>query len=365
MISTAPKRILFAPLDWGLGHTTRIIPLIRLVQQLGHTAIVAGNAAQRSYLQGAVDGVIYEELEGYNIRYSASNKWLQVGLLLQIPGILRSIQAENEWLRRYTATHQLHGIIADNRYGLHHPTVPSVLLTHQLRIQTGMGNAADAAVQKMHYSYLNRFQATWVVDAQGPINLAGRLAHTQPLPNHAQYIGLLSRFAGIDVPRTEGTGPLVVLLSGPEPQRTTFANLLLLQLRQSTGEVVFIGGSADAPPPQGLPGNIHYIGRVSGPELAGILASAGQIVCRSGYSTIMDLVAMGKQAVLVPTPGQTEQEYLARYLLEKGYCYSSPQHSFQLSNALAAAAGHAYQFPPAAGLYQQHVGVLSAWLGGL
>jgi hypothetical protein len=165
--------------------------------QLGHNPIVAGNAAQLEIIRAAFpDGIATTPLDGYNVSYSSWNRFLQMGLLTQIPGLLRTIQQEHHWLKEKADQLKLDGVISDNRYGLFHTAVPTVILTHQLRIQTGLGTIADNLVQRRHYKFLNRFGKVWVVDTPDGPGLAGILSHPAALPDNACYTGLLSRLAG-------------------------------------------------------------------------------------------------------------------------------------------------------------------------
>ncbi len=336
MVTKKPKHILIAPLDWGLGHTTRCIPLIEYLSGQGHKVIVAGNEAQRSYLEQSCVQAELIHLEGYNITYSKWNKWAQMGLMTQAPDVLKAIKAEHRWLEKLCKERKIDGIISDNRYGLHHDTIPNVIITHQLQIKTGMGLVADRSVQKIHYSLLNRFGAIWVADVEGRENLAGTLAHTTPLPAHTSYIGWLSRFANNILPEksNEITGPVLFLISGPEPARSELSSLLWHEALKYKGEVIFAEGSDLAKNPEIVPPHITYHKRLSG-EMAGqAIKSAGLVICRSGYSTIMDLVALQKKAILIPTPGQTEQEYLGHLLHDKGIFFSVMQNNFNLGKAI-------------------------------
>jgi glycosyl transferase family 28 len=340
LATNKPKYILFAPLDWGLGHTTRCIPLIRCIQSLGHIPVVAGNASQRTFIEETFSDIDFIHLDGYNIRYSKWNRAGQIGLLSQMPRILKTIRDEHNWLLQLCDSRQIDGIISDNRYGLHHPRIPSVILTHQLQVQTGMGNFLNNVVQKLHYKFLNRFNETWVVDAPGIPNLAGKLSHPDVLPDHTKYIGLLSQFEG--VPANDKTdNSIVILLSGPEPLRSDLSRILWQQAQQHKGPVTFIEGTEKATAPTTIPAHITYHKRLTSQQLAPILRNAHMIICRSGYSTLMDLVALRKKAILIPTPGQTEQEYLGKHLQEQGVFYCARQRGFDLERVL----GEAGRFP--------------------
>ena len=234
MATQQPKHILIAPLDWGLGHTTRCIPLIRHIQQLGHVPVVAGNQAQRTFIEETFGNIENIHLEGYNISYSGWNRFSQAGLLSQLPRIQKTITAEHKWLQQLSHEIKIDGIISDNRYGLFHDTIPSVIITHQLNVLSGLGNITDRAILKIHYSYLNRFQNTWVADAPGEKNLGGKLSHPAVLPRHTKYIGLLSQFEEVNS-NIDPDHYILILLSGPEPQRSILSRILWQQAIEHKG----------------------------------------------------------------------------------------------------------------------------------
>jgi hypothetical protein len=365
LVSKQPKYILIAPLDWGLGHTTRCIPIISYLLELGHIPIVAGNAVQEAVIRNYFPDITCVMLQGYNIAYTKWNKWLQAGLLWQMPRIISVIKAEHEWLKRLAQERRIDGIISDNRYGLFHQHIPSVIITHQLQVQTGLGSIADKLVQKIHYKYLDRFSATWVADVPGTPNLAGKLAHSPLLPHNAAYIGLLSRFYGRVVNMAyNGVGSLLVLLSGPEPQRSMLSAMLWQQVLAYKGNVIFAEGSTSTVTPSDIPSHIVYHKILANDSLANAIANAGMVICRSGYSSLMDLVALNKKAILIPTPGQTEQEYLGKELHGAGIFYTAKQEGFALDRALAEA--KAFPFKPlSAGGYDMHRQVICKWLASI
>ena len=352
-----------APLDWGLGHTARCVPIIAHLQACGHIPVVACNAWQRVFIEKTFGAIEIIDLPGYNITYSRWNQYAQAGLLAQLPGIMHTIRTERQWVQRAVREYRIDGIISDNRYGLYHHTLPSVIMTHQLQIKTGMGSAADRILQKMHYKYMECFAATWVVDAPGTPNLGGGLSHPHTLPGNAVYMGLLSRFAN-ESSGNDGSD-IVILLSGPEPQRGELEKILWAQACSLDRKIIFIAGSATATAPQHIPAHIAYHAQLAGDELLPVLQSAGLVVCRSGYSTIMDLVALRKKAILVPTPGQTEQQYLGTHLHAQGIFYSAPQKAFNLHSAVAAAQQFPFHIPQLHGAYELYKEVVDAWVGGL
>ena len=361
MTTRKPKNILVAPLDWGLGHTTRCIPIIRYLLSLGHGVIVAGNEWQRAFISATFNNIGAIALDGYNVTYSRWNKWAQAGVLAQLPRLHKTIMTEHDWLRHAAKDLQLDGIISDNRYGMFHNELPSVIMTHQLHVLSGMGNIIDRGVQKVHYKYLDRFNSSWIVDVPDAPGLGGILSHTRYPPQNPRYVGLLSQFEGINE-AVDQDGSLLILLSGPEPQRSDLSRILWQQVQGYHGKVVFVEGSNTVLAPAHMPAHITYHNWLAGEKLTPLLLAADRVICRSGYSTIMDLIALGKKAILLPTPGQTEQEYLARHLLETGIFYSAKQENFDLNKAMGEADMHPYKSLGFNNPYMSYRPVLEDWI---
>ncbi len=303
-----------------------------------------------------------QHLDGYRIHYNEGNT-LANAIARQVPGILKTIRKENDWLHQYCTKHKIDGIISDNRYGLHHSSIPSVIITHQLQIQTGMGRLADAMLQMLHYKYLNRFSQCWVADVPGNFNLGGRLSHPNHLPKNTRYIGLLSQFRSRSARLDRGH--LLVLLSGPEPQRTILHNKLWEQVKDLDQKVVFIAGSEHSVSPTIIPSNITYHPILSGEPLLEELENAELVICRSGYSTLMDLAVSGKSAITIPTPGQTEQEYLAAHLYKQGIHYTVDQNKLNLSEALEAVKDFPFHKPDLSNGFSLHQPVIKDWIDSL
>lgn len=361
MSASRPKNILIAPLDWGLGHTTRCIPLISYLYRLGHNPIFAGNAAQRSFITDVIGSHIHQvHLDGYNVTYSKWNRVAQVGLMAQLPAISAAISREQRWLTANAAALKLDGIISDNRYGLFHAEIPSIIITHQPQVLSGLGAVADNVVRHLHYKYLGRYDAVWIPDNEGSSNFGGALSHPVKLPLRAQYIGPLSRFADYSAASSGDT--VVIMLSGPEPQRTELSGLLWRQALNQNRSITFIEGSIAAQQPDFIPRHITYHKRLPDNLLAPVLSAAGIVISRSGYSTIMDLAALGKKAILIPTIGQTEQEYLAASLHEQGIFYRAAQNGFDMVTAIAEAEKFPYRSLDIQGSYKQFEKAVKTWL---
>jgi UDP-N-acetylglucosamine transferase subunit ALG13 len=357
------KQLLFAPLDWGMGHTTRCIPLIKYLQKLGHQVVFAGNEVQCAFIKKCmIVDVIY--LEGYNITYGKKRGSFLPHLLLQLPGIVRSMKREHIWLQEQLLLQHYDGIITDNRYGLYTNLVPTVFMTHQLRIRTGMGRVADTLLQRLHYKLLGHFDERWVVDTQGEPNLAGKLSHPTTLPVNTHYIGLLSQLdapvAGAPVSDT-----LLILLSGPEPQRTMLVQKLWQQALLYSKPIIFVEGSSNAQRPISIPRHITWYAQLVTSEVQLAMQQSAIVVCRAGYSTIMDLVRLKKKAILIPTPGQPEQEYLAKYLHIKDIFYYCTQKNVNLIDAIEKAQQFPFTCVIRYGAYSEFTAVVDKWLAKL
>ncbi len=338
------KTILIAPLDWGLGHVTRCIPIITKLQELNCNVIIAAEGPAQLIIYQAFPSIICLPLQGYHVKYSKKKTLFAVKILLQIPKIISVIYKEHRWLKKVVENYAVDAIISDNRFGLYHQSVPCVYITHQLAIQTG-NSIGDKLAQMTHLYFIKKYTKCWVPDFEGKDNVAGKLSHPKLVPSNTTYIGCLSRFQTI--PSINKTYDLVIVISGPEPQRTIFENMLLDQLNIFTGKVLIV---------RGLPGrkmdmpslnikNHEVHAHLSTLELNQVIQQAQIVICRSGYTTVMDLIKLRQKAILVPTPGQTEQEYLASYLFEKEIYYSVPQHKFDLQKALAAIGSFPFHFP--------------------
>jgi uncharacterized protein (TIGR00661 family) len=328
-------RILIAPLDWGLGHATRCIPIISTLIQQESTVIVAAEGQVKTLLQKEFPDIQFIELKGYRIQYSRYKFWMPVKLILQLPKILYRIYTETLWLKKAVAENRIDAVISDNRMGLFHETIPCIYITHQLTIKTG-NQFTESIAQKIHYHYINKFSACWVPDAKAELNLAGALSHPVILPKVAvTYIGPLSRFEKRDLVNKYG---LCIILSGPEPQRTVFEKIILEELHKIEGRICLVRGLPEETEiPQLDNSSIEIKNHLAADELNNIILQSKMIISRCGYSTVMDLVKLQKKAILVPTPGQTEQEYLSRYLHEQKLFYCLDQNSFSLSEAIKSA----------------------------
>jgi uncharacterized protein (TIGR00661 family) len=333
--------ILIAPLDWGLGHATRCIPIINALIQKKCNVILACEGKIENLLFNEFPQINFINLKGYRIHYSKNNWSLPFHIGKQIPKIISTIQYENERLKKIVKEHGINGIISDNRYGFYHDSIPSAFITHQLRIKTGFGRIVDHYLQKLNYKYINRFSECWLPDNESESNLAGELSHPEKMPPvPTKYIGPLSRLQKIN---SKEEKHLLILLSGPEPQRTILENLLIRQLNDYKGSIVLVRGLPGQTNELPLSSNICVYNHLPAEELNQKINEAFVVISRCGYSTVMDLAILKKKSVLIPTPGQTEQEYLAKHLMKNNLALCIEQNKFGLQNALELSNHFNYQ----------------------
>lgn len=305
MQTKSPKRILVAPLDWGLGHATRCIPLVKNYQREGYQVIVAAEGPIEDRLRQSLENVEYVPLLGYRIKYH-KNLPVWSSVLLQFGKIRRSIRDEHRWLLENAELLNISLIISDNRYGLWHPTIHSVLLTHQMQPISPLGGGiARAFVRRIMRGLLKNFNQIHVPDYSDSRRLSGKLSTPfEGLPP-VKYIGQLSRFTCAAkeeiVPNT-----MLAILSGPEPHYSRFYN----RMKEKARHEGFIFRALGWKLPESAIGNDVEL-NANDEQFAKEVARAEKIVCAAGFSTLCDLHALGRQAELFPTPGQTEQEYLA------------------------------------------------------
>lgn len=334
--------VLVAPLDWGLGHTTRCIPIIRELIKQGCRVLIAGNAVQKALLLNEFPQAEFLDLFGYNINYSKSQWALPLKIFSQSTKILFAIKKEREWLQQIIKQYEPDAVISDNRYGLTHPGIYTVFITHQLFVQAPFFRKR---MQKWNYKYIQQFSECWVPDWKSDDNFSGELSHPEKLPRiPVQYLGPLSRLTDLNLP--EEKNHLLILLSGPEPQRTILENKIVQEIGQYPYTATVVRGLPIAKTIIPSTNMIQFYNHLPTEELNKEIARAEFVIARAGYTTIMDVLQLKKKSILVPTPGQTEQKYLAAYLLKKQWIFSVSQKKFSMHSALQQAKDFQYRLPP-------------------
>jgi hypothetical protein len=344
-------KVLISPLNWGFGHAGRMIPLARELQRRGCEVFFAADPPLLRMAEKELPGITTVEVRGLNIRYSRRLPQY-ICIFLQLPVLITAALREHRDLRRLAAKIRPSVIISDNRFGFWHKDIFSVYVTHQVRIAfPGFLGWLGPLAAWLHRLIINRYDLCLVPDYPGETNLSGRLSHDVKLAPNLVYKGPLSRFtvpdnvhmpplpgscdtiiawlSGHDPidPSATGTGPATpdpvksdlfpghsytcLILSGPEPQHS----LLFDKVAASINTFPLVVLSAG--PVKGRINSGGEIRLIISPDTAtmrDVITGASLVIARAGYTSVMELASLGKGAVLVPTPGQTEQEYLGRYL---------------------------------------------------
>jgi uncharacterized protein (TIGR00661 family) len=315
MQNTGKRRILVAPLDWGLGHATRCSVLIDRWLEEGHEVILASNGRSAAWLQQRYPQLdVLTDIPDYAVTYPEDGNMV-AHFAKHAFRLLAVVQAEHRWLNRIVIEHAIDEVYSDNRYGLHHQEIPCTIITHQLYIRGPRWSKLITGF--MLKRILKRFTSILVPDFEDDCSLSGALSHGGNHDKHVRYITPLSRFSNQMYHPTQSSFQVVALISGPEPSRSVFEEQLKRILSTLDRPALLITGKPELHQAEQM-NQLSIVSHLSDEELASAIQSAELIICRSGYSTIMDLEALDVRALLVPTPGQTEQEYLAEYHAKLG-----------------------------------------------
>jgi hypothetical protein len=323
-ISGPSETLLVSPLEWGLGHTVRVVPFICRAIEQGNRVILASDGRSLDFLRHRFPDLTWVRMPFYPVIYPENGRFMR-HIIRQIPGILKAIRQNRRQLVEIVAQYRVTRILSDHRYGLHHKNIHSIFITNQLWLKAPKGwSFGEKTIYRLHLYTLRKFSEIWIADYEKEGNLSGQLTHPKPLPARAKYIGPVTRFRGVSPERPEFAQPFDVLaiVSGPEPQRTIFENLLIERFSlKGLIAVIFRGmppSSPDTIPIIKEVGAIMMIDHAMDRHLLWYLREATEIICRPGNSTLSDLDFLQKSAILVPTPGQTEQEYVAGELERTG-----------------------------------------------
>jgi len=321
---TARKTILVAPLNWGLGHAARCIPLIQELMLHQYDVLLGSDGPSLLLLRKEFPDLPFIELPAYHIEYPKNGSFFKLKMVAAVPQIRRAIASEKKIVKKLVKEGRIDGIISDNRLGVRHKKVPSVFLTHQLRVLSGSTSALSS---KLHQNYIKKFSACWVPDVLKSPNLSGKLGHPKKLKFPVTYIGPLSRMKKED---RAIVYDILVLLSGPEPQRSMLESQLVAMLLKQPQNVLLVRGVVEDQIQTTITDNVTMVNFMQTRELERALNESRLVISRSGYTTIMDLAALDKTAYFIPTPGQYEQEYLAKHLKDRGIIPSCRQEKFRL-----------------------------------
>ncbi len=325
-MDTNSKTILITPLNWGLGHATRCIPIIKILQHHNYIPIIASDGDALRLLKKEFPYIKTLELPSYQIEYSKKGKNFKWKLLFSIPKIIKAVLAEQKLIHKWIDQYDIEGIISDNRLGCYSQKVPSVYMTHQLNVLSGKTTWLSTL---LHQFFIQKYQECWVPDFGGDSNFTGKLGHSLSKSLNLKYIGSISRFNKKEIPKQYD---LIVILSGPEPQRGMLDVHLQREIKKYKGSVLYIKGTVEKEQKIEQIDQITYYNFMNSKQLEKALNESELVLCRSGYSSIMDLAKLEKKAFFIPTPGQYEQEYLAIKLHNEGICPFAKQEDFKIED---------------------------------
>lgn len=316
------KRILIAPLNWGLGHAARCIPIISELIKNDFEPLIASDGDALFLLKKEFPNLKFIEFPSYHIKYAKKSFYFKLKLISNTFTILNAMRKEYYLTQSIIKSHKIDGIISDNRMGVFNKSIPCAYITHQLNVLSGSTTKFST---KLHHYFIKKFDTCWVPDIEGKSNLSGKLSHLKDSKIKPKYLGILSRFKKIEIPIVYD---LMVLLSGPEPQRTILEEILLKELKSYKGNILFVKGKMETKEIRITKGNMTIVNFMKSDALQIALNQSRQILCRSGYTSIMDLAKLEKKAFFIPTPGQFEQEYLAKRLKKLNLVPTCKQHKF-------------------------------------
>ena len=318
------KTILVAPLNWGLGHATRCIPIIKELIHHNYDVLLGSDGPALLLLKKEFPQLPFIELPDYHIVYPKNASFFKLKLLATLPQIQNAIISEKKIIKKLVKEGLIDGIISDNRLGVRNKKVPSVFITHQLNVLSGSTSVLSS---KAHQGFIKKFTECWIPDAPKNPNLSGKLGHPKKLKFPVTYIGPLSRMIKEKLPYKYD---ILALLSGPEPQRSLLEEKLTEVFLNQAKKVLLVRGVLEEDTQTSVQNNITIVNFMQTRELETAINESKLVISRSGYTTIMDLAAMEKEVYFIPTPGQYEQKYLAKQLTQRGIVPSCRQENFNL-----------------------------------
>ena len=324
--NSSNKTILIAPLNWGLGHATRCMPIIKALQENNFIPIIASDGIALELLKKEFPYIKTLELPSYQIEYPKNEKYFKWKMIQNLPKILSAIRSEKKLITKWIDQYEIDGVISDNRLGCYSKKVPSIYITHQINVITGN---TTWITSKLHQNTIKKYTECWIPDVAKSPNLTSELSHLNKSNLNLKYIGPLSRMTKKELVIKHD---LMVILSGPEPQRSLLEEKLKIELKRYKAEVLFIKGIIEKEQTKEKIKNITYYNFMNSRQLEQAFNESDIVLCRSGYTTIMDLAKLSKRAFFIPTPGQYEQIYLAEKLKNDGVAPYAKQDEFKIEN---------------------------------
>ncbi len=336
----AQLKVLFAVAAWGLGHATRDLVLIRELLAAGHEVTILSTERALQLLRSELGSrCSYLELPDIPKPLSRKALFFYVKMSLSMPAVFWTFYREHQFVRQVARSQRFDRIVSDTRYGVFLREIPSYHIVHSLRqIVPGRPREIEIMVELVQKRLLAGARRILIPD-QRENGLAGDLCHNLNCfdGHNLEYIGILSSVKRRPV---QPDLDYFVTVSGAEPQRSIFEKMVLQQAYDLPGRVVIALGKPDVPLSVTSDGRVDvysYMGRGQQEEM---MNRARLVVSRSGYTTMMELAELGKQALLIPTVGQSEQEYLGAYHEKLGTMHTVTQPHLSLVRDVEAASSY-------------------------
>lgn len=319
-----------------MGHATRDISIIKELLNYDFEIVIGVTKNNIAIFEIEFPNLRTIFLPEYNIKYSKRNSQILI-ILLSIPRILLSILRENIRIKKINKNEKFDIIISDNRFGLRNKKAYNIYITHQLFIKVPEKvKFTEKIINRINKLFINKFDELWIPDFENNENLSGELTHINQIHKNQHFIGVLSRFDQIQNHKNENNfeRDILFILSGPEPQRSIFEKIVLNQIIKSNYTALIAAAKPELKFENQLNERIKIVWHLTSAEMQKAILTSRYIISRSGYCTLADLYSLKKTAIIVPTPGQTEQEYLAEYLTDKRQFYSINQNDFDLEKSI-------------------------------
>ncbi len=316
------KNILVAPLNWGLGHATRCVPLIKALLARNYKVILASDGLAYDFLLKEFPLLPIYKLASLEIHYAKTKRLQGINMLQQLPKLFRFLAEDELAIQKIAKEIKIDGILSDNRPGIFIEGIPNIYINHQLQVKTGFTTFLSS---KMHQIQMKKFTEIWVPDVEFEPCLSGELGHLNSnlFSNKIKYLGWISRLEAKDEPKKYD---YCAIISGPEPQRSIFQEKVVQLFSNLKGNKILVTGSfKDVNQNR----SFEVKSLLNTADLNRLINRSNTIICRSGYTSLLDLMKLQKNALLVPTPGQYEQEYLAKHMDQLGWFFVCEQAKFE------------------------------------
>ncbi len=322
-------KIIYAVCSWGLGHATRSLPLIRKLISENNDLTIISNGRSLDLLKKELGLEIkYFDIPDYPMLLSENSRQFMAKSVIYWPTFIARLESGFSELKKILEKRKYDLIISDARYDIYNRKIPSFFISHQIRIMNPLRiKMFERGSETFNLFFFKRFYGVIIPDYKND-NLSGELSHDLRKIDEKKlhYVGVLSDFKK---KKTEKDIDYLISISGPEPQRTILEEKLLSQIENLKKRIIVTLGKTESVEKFNKK-NIETYSFLSKEKREDFLNRAKLVVSRSGYSTILDLAVIGTKALMIPTPGQVEQEYLSKYHNKKGTFYSVNQENINL-----------------------------------